>query len=76
MGRKFSTDLTKRYGEGSEMLAFLVKRGRKMVQKVKTTAVAKYYGFERRTIFSTEGSFGFGGHPKVTPERDSKVTQK
>ena len=24
----------------------------------KTTAVAKYYGFERRTIFSTEGSFG------------------
>ena len=25
---------------------------------MKTTAVAKYYGFEHRTIFSTEGSFG------------------
>ena len=25
---------------------------------MKTTAVAKYYGFERRTIFSTAGSFG------------------
>ena len=27
--------------------------------KEKTTAVAKYYGFRRRSIFSTEGSFGF-----------------
>ena len=27
---------------------------------VRTTAVAKYYGFGRRTIFSTEGSFGQG----------------
>ena len=25
----------------------------------KATAVAKYYGFERRSIFSTEGSFGW-----------------
>ena len=27
------------------------------MQIVKTTAVAKYYGIECRTIFSTEGSF-------------------
>ena len=42
----------------SEVLAFLGERGRKTVQIVKTTAVAKYYGFGGRTIFSTEGSFG------------------
>ena len=53
-GSKYCTDAAKRYGEGSEMLAFLGKRGRKTVQKVKTTAVEKYYGFERRTIFSAE----------------------
>ena len=40
------------------MLVFLGKGGKKTVQKVKTTAVAKHYGIERRTIFSTEGSFG------------------
>ena len=41
------------------MLVLLGKRDRKTVQKLKnTTAVAKYDGFERRTIFSTEGSFG------------------
>ena len=40
------------------MLVFRGKGGRKTVQKVKTTAVAKHYGFERHTIFSTEGSFG------------------
>ena len=60
MGRKFGKDVAKRYGEVSEMLVFLGKRGRKTVQKVKSTAVAKYYGFERRTLFSTEGSFGKG----------------
>ena len=52
--RKFGTDVAKRYGEGSEMLVVLGKRGKKTVQKAKTTAVAKYYGFERRTIFSTD----------------------
>ena len=34
-GRKFGTDVAKRYREGSEMLVFLGKRGRKTVQKVK-----------------------------------------
>ena len=31
-----------------------------MVQIGITTAVATYYGFESRTTFSTEGSFGKG----------------
>ena len=38
-GRKFGTDVGKRYGEGSEMLVFFFflpgKRGRKTVQKAK-----------------------------------------
>ena len=49
------------------MLCFLSKRGQENgTEGEKTTAVAKYYGFERRTNFSTEGSFGkgstFSGH--------------
>ena len=54
-GRKFGTEVAKRYGECSEVLVFLgEKRGRKTVRIVKTTAVAKCYGFGRRTSFSTE----------------------
>ena len=34
-GRKFSTDVAKRYGEGSEMLVSVGKRGRKTVHEVK-----------------------------------------
>ena len=34
-GRKFGTDVAKRYGEGSEMLVFLGKRGRKTVEILK-----------------------------------------
>ena len=34
-GRKFGTDVAKRYGEGSEILVFLGKRGWKTVQKVR-----------------------------------------
>ena len=54
------------------MLVFLGKRGRKTVQRVNTTAVGKDYGFGRRTIFSTEGSFGpfgvtGGGSPGFVP---------
>ena len=55
---KNATATAQRYGECSEVLVFLGKIGRKTVRIVKTTAVAKYYGFGRRTIFSTEGSFG------------------
>ena len=40
-GRKFGTDVAKRYGEGSEMLVFLDKRGRKRVQKVKNYGGSK-----------------------------------
>ena len=41
------------------MLAFLGQRGRETVQIAKNaTAVAKHCRFERRSIFSTEGSFG------------------
>ena len=65
---KFTTAREKRYGNSKTLrrvlrsaFSFLGKRGRKTVRIVKTTAVAKYYGFGRRTIFSTEGSFGWGG---------------
>ena len=53
-------DVAKRYGEGSEVLVFPGKRRQENGIRIlkKCTAVAKYYGFERRTIFSTEGSFG------------------
>ena len=37
-GSKFGTDVAKRYGEGSEVLVFLGKRGRKTVR------VLKHYG--------------------------------
>ena len=57
-GSKFGTEVAKRYREGSEMLVFLGKRGRQTVHTVKTTVVAKYYGFGPRS-FSTEGSFGY-----------------
>ena len=40
-GRKFGTDVTKRYREGSEMLAFLSKRGKNTVQKVKNYGGSK-----------------------------------
>ena len=60
-GRKFGTDVAKRYGEGSEMLVFLGKRGRETVQKVKNYGGSKILRIrECRTIFSTEGSFGSG----------------
>ena len=38
------------------------KGAEKRYRLQKTTAVATYYGFERRSIFSTDGSFGFLGH--------------
>ena len=42
--------VAKQYGECLEMLVFL-RRNRKRYRYSKSTAVAKYYGFERRTIF-------------------------
>ena len=57
-GRKFGTDVAKRYGEGSEIAWFPGKRGRKQYRKWKTTAVAKCYRFKRCMLFSTEGLFG------------------
>ena len=35
MGSKFGTEVAERYREGSEMLGFLDKKGRKIVQTVK-----------------------------------------
>ena len=46
-------------GRAQKCLFFFANFGRKTAQTVKTTAEAKNYGFGRRTIFSTEGSFGF-----------------
>ena len=40
-GRKFGTDAAKRYGDGSEMLVFPGKRGRKTAQKVKNYGKSK-----------------------------------
>ena len=40
-GRKFGTDVRNRYGEGSEMLLFLGRRGRKTVQEVKNYGRSK-----------------------------------
>ena len=41
-GRKFGTDVAKRYGEGSEMLVdFLGEKGRKTVQIVKNYGGSK-----------------------------------
>ena len=46
-----------RYGRSKTLRRGLRKRGRKAVEKVKNYIGSKYYGFERCTIFSTEGSF-------------------
>ena len=54
-GRKFGTDVAKRCGEGSEMLVFLGKRGRKTVQTVKN-----YGGSKIRSIFRKKGPLGTG----------------
>ena len=44
------------------LVFFWSKEGKKTVQKVKNYGGSKllscYYGFDRRTIFSTAGSFG------------------
>ena len=56
---KSATTTAKRYRKCSKLLVFLGKRGRETVQIVKNYGgIAKHYGFERRSIFSTEGSFG------------------
>ena len=79
-GEKNATAIAKRYGECSEVLVFLGKRGRKTVRIVKTTAVAKYYGFGRRTIFSTEGSFGKvfleGALYRTFPRKNRMITRE
>ena len=62
-GSKFATAVRKRYGECSEVLVFLRKKKQENgTDSKRTTAVAKYYGFGCRTIFSTEGSFGQKNH--------------
>ena len=58
MRSKCTTAVSKQYRECSEMLVFPKKKKKETVQIVKSTAATKYYGFERRSIFSTEGSFG------------------
>ena len=69
-GTKFATMIAKRRGECSEMLGFLGAKDRK---KVKTMAVAKYYGFERRTIFGAAGCLGFvSAETSVRPSNSLK----
>ena len=63
MGRKFGTDAAKRYGEGSEMLnCFSRQKRQENGTESKNYGASKILRFERRTIFSTEGSFGLVSH--------------
>ena len=55
---KFATAIVKHYGGHFETPIFKGKLSSKSLQIVKTTAVVKHYGIERRSVFSTEGSFG------------------
>ena len=71
-GEKNAMAIAKRYGECSEVLVFLGKRGRKTVRMVKTTAVAKCYGIERRIVFSMEGSFGYSNQSSYRPTKKYK----
>ena len=71
-GRKFGMDVAKRYGERSEMLVLLGKRGRKTVQTVKNYSGSKILRIRRRTIFSTEGSFGSASTPP-TPKQPAQA---
>ena len=60
MGRKNRYGNSKNATESLRSACFCRERRHENgTESEKTTAVAKYYGFERRTIFSTEGSFGF-----------------
>ena len=45
-------------------LVLIVRRGRKTVRIVKTTTVARYYGFKCRSNFSMEGFLGWEGCPR------------
>ena len=56
-GSKFGTEASKRYGEGSEIAFLDFKEAGKRYRQRKTTAVANYYGFGRRSLFRIEGSF-------------------
>ena len=57
MGNKvFGTEIRKRYGDSSEMVAFPRKRSRQTVRRIKTAAIAKYYGFQCRSILVRKGA--------------------
>ena len=58
LGSKSGTDVARRYGETSEIPHFSTQKRQENGLQGKTTAAAKYYGFRRRSIFSTEGAFG------------------
>ena len=63
-GRKFGTDVAKNAAERSQKMLFYFCRQKRQENGVQKSEKKKYggsknyYGFERRTIFSTEGSFG------------------
>ena len=66
--------VAKRYGEGSgnACFFFLGKSGRKMVETVKTSTVVAKYRLRCRSIFSTEGCFGYFGCWHSEEETPSK----
>ena len=55
---KFATAIVKHYEGHFETTILKGKLSSKSLQIVKTTAIVKHYGIERRSVFSTEGSFG------------------
>ena len=59
-GSKFATAIINYSGGHFETTIFKGQLSPKSLQIVKTTAVVKHYGLERRTVFSTEGSSGLG----------------
>ena len=54
--KNFATAIVQHYHGHFESTVFKRKLSSKSLQIVKTTAVVKHYGIERRSVFSTEGS--------------------
>ena len=68
--------IVKHYGGHFETTIFLKgnKAANRYTDSQKTMAIVKHYGIERRSVFSTEGSFGKGGVSQIASI--SKVENK
>ena len=80
--KKFTDELLQERRENNSEAIFHGKRSSETVWIVNTAAVAKHNDFQRDSVFSTKGSFGYSGHLKYmklfrnnfppTPERAPK----